>query len=280
MVLPVLVPPLPTPTGSLPFDVFPFETQTIYYTALDTLDAFNLADIFQDPPTTEVVRLAGNPCPMCLVDIKHNGDYNVTVSRVAWKDEVYLTLGHCKKCPVCDNVFGAEPQGTMPTASMKILQDRTLTCCGFDPSTLVIDYTFPSDTQRVYHTSAGATHSPADIQAFVPDCRQGRRLLKRLVYAFHHGLTFTMGTTLSTGTPNVVVMTSLMRSLVGYQISIRYRRLFCCSRRETRRSRCTSGRRLGMSPRPYYIRIIYNNLMMIMLYCNTSHENYNSPSEL
>ena len=43
----------------------------------------------------------------------------------------------------------------------------------------------------------------------MPDNDEGRNLLKRLKYAFTHGLTFTIGTSLTTGQSNVVTWSSI-----------------------------------------------------------------------
>jgi hypothetical protein len=45
--------------------------------------------------------------------------------------------------------------------------------------------------------------------AFLPASAEGDLLLKRLEYAFLHGLTFTVGTSISMGTPNVVTWASI-----------------------------------------------------------------------
>ena len=45
--------------------------------------------------------------------------------------------------------------------------------------------------------------------AYLPDCAEGQQLLKRLEYAFTRGLTFTVGTSLTSGATNVVVWGSI-----------------------------------------------------------------------
>jgi deltex-like protein len=45
--------------------------------------------------------------------------------------------------------------------------------------------------------------------AFLPETPDGCRLLTRMKYAFAHGLTFTVGTSLTTGRGNVVTWTSI-----------------------------------------------------------------------
>jgi deltex len=54
------------------------------------------------------------------------------------------------------------------------------------------------------HAFEGATRI-----AYIPNNVDGRKLLKRLEYAFSHGLTFTIGTSLSSGKVNVVTWASI-----------------------------------------------------------------------
>ncbi len=85
----------------------------------------------------------------------------------------------------------------------------TKPCSGFGPGTFVIDYRIHPDMQLAYHENPGRSFDGVTRRAYVPDCVDGRRLLKRLKYAFMRGLTFTVGTTLSTGEANTVVWASI-----------------------------------------------------------------------
>lgn len=67
----------------------------------------------------------------------------------------------------------------------------------------------PSGTQLSYHESPGERHAGKTVKAYLPDNNDGRTLLKRLKYAFMHGLTFEVGTSVSTGRTNVVTWGSI-----------------------------------------------------------------------
>ena len=60
-----------------------------------------------------------------------------------------------------------------------------------------------------YRSNPGARFTGATRIAYLPDNTEGRDLLKRLEYAFLHGLTFTVGTSLSTGAANIVTWASV-----------------------------------------------------------------------
>jgi deltex-like protein len=97
----------------------------------------------------------------------------------------------------------------MPTGGMKIRQDPTLSCSGYARGAIVIDYTFRYDIQKAYHPNPSVSHGSTFRRAFLPDIADGHNLLKRLKYAFRHGLTFCIGTSLTTGTPNVITWSSI-----------------------------------------------------------------------
>ena len=59
------------------------------------------------------------------------------------------------------------------------------------------------------YRNPGSNFIGATRIAYLPDNADGRRLLKRLEYAFSKGLTFTVGTSLSTGQGNVVTWASV-----------------------------------------------------------------------
>ena len=92
---------------------------------------------------------------------------------------------------------------------MTIRQDPALTCSGYDPGAIIIDYSLGGGIQKAYHPNPGAPYGSASRRAFPPDNTDGHNLLKRLNYAFRHGLTFCVGTSLTTGVPNVITWSSI-----------------------------------------------------------------------
>jgi hypothetical protein len=63
---------------------------------------------------------------------------------------------------------------------MKIRQDPTITCSGYDQGVIIIDYLLGGNIQKVYHPNPGTPHGPAFRRAFLPDNADGRNLLMRL----------------------------------------------------------------------------------------------------
>ena len=62
----------------------------------------------------------------------------------------------------------------------------------------------PSGTQMSYHDNPNTRHSSKFVSAYLPNCNDGRELLKRLKFAFMRGLTFTVGTSATSGQTNQI----------------------------------------------------------------------------
>ena len=60
-----------------------------------------------------------------------------------------------------------------------------------------------------YHPNPGRAYAGTTRTAYLPDTREGRRLLSRLQGAFRHGLCFAIGTSLTSGKSNVITWVSI-----------------------------------------------------------------------
>ena len=108
------------------------------------------------------------------------------------------------KCPVCRKNT-TEPQGKMPSGKMTIELDKNLACEGYEPGTWLIRYSMKAGVQKAYHYNPGVPYPSTVRKAFIPNTKEGRNLLKRVTYAFSRGLTFTVGTSLTSGKDNVII---------------------------------------------------------------------------
>jgi hypothetical protein len=150
-------------------------------------------------------------CPICLYT------YNFTSKKVALKscghefhkDCAILMLATSRLCPICrspQNII----RGKMPSGKMTVKIYRSKHCEGFENSgTIVIDYEIFAGTQKAYHEQHGQRHSNTSRTAFIPHTLEGISLLHRLQEAFRRGLTFTVGTSLTSGEQNQVVWSSI-----------------------------------------------------------------------
>ena len=111
------------------------------------------------------------------------------------------------QCPICRKAL-SEPQGKSPSGSMTI-SSTTTQCSGYNYGSIVIDYKILAGTQKSYHDNPGVAHGSKKERAYLPNNKDGQQLLKRLKYAFMKGLSFTVGTSATTGTVNQCIWSSI-----------------------------------------------------------------------
>lgn len=114
-------------------------------------------------------------------------------------------------CPVCRAVI-RKPHGTCPSGTMAITFLPQITCSGFESSSngsTMLTYAMPRGTQQAYHENPGTPFQGRREVAYLPNCPKGKKLLERLKYAWIHGLTFTVGTSMTTGRQNCIVWASI-----------------------------------------------------------------------
>jgi len=97
----------------------------------------------------------------------------------------------------------------MPSGTMQI-STQNFACSGTNSrSSIVIRYTIKAAKKLEYHENPGVRHGSKNETAYLPDNEEGWDLILRLKYAFSHGLTFTVGTSLTTGQQNAVMWASI-----------------------------------------------------------------------
>ena len=112
------------------------------------------------------------------------------------------------QCPICRKLVG-KPQGKSPSGTMAISQS-TKSCSGCESTpSLMIKYHIKKSIQKSYHDSPGQYQHGKYATAYLPYNADGESLLKRLKFAFRHGLTFTVGTSMTTGRTNQCTWSSI-----------------------------------------------------------------------
>ena len=192
--------------------------QTLVYTAPDNLRQAHIDEKQVFSEIDEEKKDNSDECVICL-DNLHNdsGERVVALSKCAHAFHYNCIRASLDKvgakCPYCSQSIqaytAATPLGQCPSGTMNVYRSSE-SCSGYEPSqTLKISYNIPSGTQMSYHPSPGIQFSGVSRIAYLPDVPAGRDLLVRLQYAFAHGLTFRVGTSLTTHQPNVVTWASL-----------------------------------------------------------------------
>eukprot|EP00304_Pavlova_gyrans_P001839 CAMPEP_0206051746 /NCGR_PEP_ID=MMETSP1466-20131121/32146_1 /ASSEMBLY_ACC=CAM_ASM_001126 /TAXON_ID=44452 /ORGANISM="Pavlova gyrans, Strain CCMP608" /LENGTH=444 /DNA_ID=CAMNT_0053426877 /DNA_START=83 /DNA_END=1417 /DNA_ORIENTATION=+ len=106
------------------------------------------------------------------------------------------------QCPLCSFHFALP--GAMPSGSLVVARDSE-PCEGHeDAATWVLIYSFPSGIQGPQHPAPGEPYHGTERQCFIPDTQAGNRTVQLLKEAFLRGITFKIGTSVTTGRPNTV----------------------------------------------------------------------------
>ena len=110
------------------------------------------------------------------------------------------------KCPNCAQIYGVL-MGDMPNGTFNAYKSQSHKCSGFNCDTIIIQYNIPS----------GYGFSGTSRISYLPNNKEGREVLALLKVAFDRRLTFTVGTSVTTGRKNTVVWNGIHHktNLVG-----------------------------------------------------------------
>jgi deltex-like protein len=180
--------------------------EKIIYTSPESLATSNAVLAALRPPSSTATT---GDCSICLEPLSQQRVVHIQGCDHAYHFKcINDYMKHNVICPTCRAPIGA-PQGKSPSGSMSItLNNRD--CPGYpNTNTIEITYEIPSGTQRSYQENPDSPFRGTTRTAYLPNNDEGRRLLTRLKYSFLHGLTFRVGTSLTSGAHNVVTWTSI-----------------------------------------------------------------------
>lgn len=125
---------------------------------------------------------------------------------------IMQAVKHNPRCPICRINISDEPQGHSPSGTMSISTCKSTFCSGYESNsngTITIEYSMHGGIQKEYHPSPNKSYRDTTRTAYLPDNDEGRALLKRLIYAFRCGLTFQIGTSMTTGRSDCITWSSI-----------------------------------------------------------------------
>jgi len=132
-------------------------------------------------------------CSICMESLRGDGTgvlcQLVLCKHVLHKACADRIVEKSNKCPMCRSHFN-EPRGTSPSGKLTVDFDPSITCTGSSPGTIVLHYDLQTGFQKSYHDDRGEIYSRESRCAYIPDTKDGRLLIRRLVYAFLRGRTF------------------------------------------------------------------------------------------
>ena len=122
------------------------------------------------------------------------------------------------KCAICQKIYGII-EGNMPTGTMKAYLNDNTHCSGYQNlGTIVINYNINKGNYN------GKPFSGTSRRNYIPNTEKGRILLGLLKIAFDRKLTFTIGTSVTTGVQNTVIWNGIHHksSLSGGAVNYGY----------------------------------------------------------
>ncbi|KAG5841154.1 hypothetical protein ANANG_G00196560 [Anguilla anguilla] len=144
-------------------------------------------------------------CPICLDAIKESQKKTLSRCKHSFcRDCLNKAFESKPACPVCGILYG-NLKGTQPENGTMTFSTVKAPLPGNDSyGSIVIRYEIPSGIQGEEHPNPGQRYEGTSRTAFLPDSREGRKVLKLLERAFEQRLIFTVGQSSTTGKSNVV----------------------------------------------------------------------------
>ncbi|KAK2510482.1 hypothetical protein Q9233_017707 [Columba guinea] len=151
-------------------------------------------------------------CPICLGEIQKMKTLEKCRHSFC-EDCITRALAVRTACPMCGRFYGTLVGNQPPNGRMLVTRDAGLPLPGYESfGTIIIQYVFPPGVQgparscprrRSTPTRGCATPGTTRV-AYLPDCPEGNKVLALFRKAFAQRLTFTVGTSLTTGRANVI----------------------------------------------------------------------------
>ena len=151
-------------------------------------------------------------CPICIDTFAEKGGVVAKMKKCGHafcKECIQEALWRNNRCPTCRTILG-QVRGQMPSGTMTVSKS-SMKCEGYEScqGSFIITYEIQAAVQRIYMQNPGVNHSGKYETAYLPNNKEGEELLERLKYAFSRGLTFVVGTSMTTGATNVVTWATI-----------------------------------------------------------------------
>ena len=161
---------------------------------------------------TPTLEMKEQICPICLSDFSDSDEIMVRMSQC---DNHYYhedclanyfksSKGNYVECAICTKIYGIRC-GNMPYGTMKV-QLINAQCEGeLATTTFEIIYSFPSGVQNDNHVHPGTLYSGTVRHCYVPNTEDGQKIINLLKICWERKLTFTIGTSITSGRNNTVI---------------------------------------------------------------------------
>lgn len=178
-------------------------------TKASIMDKSQIRSVIQS--CTEILAKSDDRCGICLDGFVFGGDDTHACLELPKCKHVFhkfcatAMLSASGKCGVCNKpyvtIIGDMPEGGYMTSSRSSHSVPGHAGCGL----ITITYSIPSGIQGQSHPNPGQHFYGTTRHAYLPDNEVGRESLRLLEVCFQRRLTFTVGTSLTTGATNSVI---------------------------------------------------------------------------
>ncbi|XP_030645519.1 probable E3 ubiquitin-protein ligase DTX3 [Chanos chanos] len=144
-------------------------------------------------------------CPICLDTLVKSETEILSKCKHAFCRGCLKTAFDIKPaCPICGVLYG-KLKGTQPEGGTMHVMRSPSSLPGYGGyGTITIYYDIPSGIQGEEHPNPGQTYTGTRRTAYLPDSKEGNKVLKLLAQAFDQRLVFTIGRSSTTGHNNAV----------------------------------------------------------------------------
>ncbi|KAK3599399.1 hypothetical protein CHS0354_036414 [Potamilus streckersoni] len=153
-----------------------------------------------------VERDTDTVCPICL-ELMHMPKILPKCNHKFCSACIAKYFKMCKPvCPQCGYVYGIIKGDQPKGGKMTYKTDKNLTLSGYEDAegAIIITYDIPGGKQEDHHPRPGRMYNGLYRSAYLPNCSEGRLVLKLLQRAFDAGLIFTVGESKTTGRDNMI----------------------------------------------------------------------------
>lgn len=151
----------------------------------------------------------GSECIICMDEITQSAGIILPICGHIFHEQCAANMLKANgKCAQCQHHF-LQQIGTQPkngVMSTHIYPPGSCPLAGNEQfGTISIRYNFPNGTQGREHPNPGRRYHGTSRQAYLPDTPEGHDILRLLTLCFNRRLTFTIGTSITTGQSDCVV---------------------------------------------------------------------------
>ncbi|XP_033756274.1 uncharacterized protein LOC117339018 [Pecten maximus] len=153
-----------------------------------------------------VVQEAQKTDDMCVICMDAITDQKqLPCGHVFCSDCIMQSMAHKPACPVCGKIFGMLEGDQPKDGTMHVKTNKYSSLPGYESvGTIEIRYVFQNGTQKENHPRPGKPYQGTERRGFLPDNKEGQKVLGLLQKAFASRLTFTIGSSRTTGKEDVV----------------------------------------------------------------------------